>query len=61
MPDNLSKTGTIDDTRIDIENDSAIRFWKTALDCTEEQLLEAIAEVGSLVTAVRTHLRGTET
>jgi hypothetical protein len=57
MPDNLYKTGNSDDIRINLTQAHEVRYWQTALDCTEEQLRGAVALVGPLVTDVRTHLR----
>jgi hypothetical protein len=49
----------IDEEKVHINIDQAheVRYWKIALDCTEEQLRMAVATVGTLVTDVRAHLR----
>jgi hypothetical protein len=56
MPDNSHITHR-EEVRINIDHAHEVRYWKVALDCTEEQLRKAVATVGPLVTDVRAHLR----
>ena len=47
------------DLRISLSTENEVRYWTKALDCTDEQLREAIAAVGPMQLAVRKHLVAT--
>ena len=53
MPDNLSKRGPQDASRIDIHELYEVQYWTHKLGCTERQLKEAVKEVGTSVEAVK--------
>ena len=57
MSDNPSERGEPDRSRISLAQDHEVRYWTQALDCTEEQLREAVVAVGASVEAVRERLR----
>jgi hypothetical protein len=42
--------------RVNFQDAEEVRFWMDALGCTEEQLLEAVAEVGDIAGEVRVYL-----
>lgn len=58
MSDDTNNRGPADRARISVEQDHEVRYWTQALDCTEEQLREAVAAVGPSVDEVRQHLTG---
>jgi hypothetical protein len=41
--------------RVNFQDAEEVRFWMDALGCTEEQLLEAVAEVGDIAGEVRVY------
>lgn len=55
MADDKTKTAA-DRQRISLEDDDEVRNWTKALDCTEEALRKAVAEVGNSAAAVRSWL-----
>ena len=60
MPDDLSKKGVEDRSRINVHEPWEIRFWARELDTTEEKLREAVNAVGPQVQAVRKQLAMSE-
>jgi hypothetical protein len=60
MPDDLSRKGVEDRSRINVHEPWEIRFWARELDTTEEKLREAVKAVGPQVQAVRKQLAMSE-
>jgi hypothetical protein len=56
MPDNLTKTGPADDSRINIHQDYELRYWSQQLGVTPNTLRQAVRAVGPMVKDVRRHL-----
>lgn len=56
MPDDTSKTGAADRSRISLEQDYEVRDWAKALGCSEQQLRDAVKTVGSQADDVRRYL-----
>jgi uncharacterized protein DUF3606 len=56
MPDDLSKKGVQDRSRINVHEPWEVRFWARELETTEEKLREAVKAVGPQVKAVRKQL-----
>ena len=56
MPDDLSKKGVQDRSRINVHEPWEVRFWAQELDTTEEKLREAVKAAGPQVQAVRRQL-----
>jgi hypothetical protein len=56
MSDNTNDRGPADRSRISLEQDHEVRYWTSALGCTEEELRQAVAAVGASAEAVRTSL-----
>jgi hypothetical protein len=57
MADDLRQTATPDDTRIDVDQDHAVKYWAEKLGLSREQIESAVAKVGSMVKNVRDHLQ----
>jgi hypothetical protein len=57
MPDDPSKTGKADDTRINIEQDHELRYWADKFGVSREELQSAVAKAGPLMRKVREHLQ----
>ena len=55
MSDDKSKTGA-DRKFISLEQPHELRDWAQSLGCTEQQLREAVKEVGNSADAVRRYL-----
>jgi hypothetical protein len=55
MADDTNKTG-LDRRFIALGQDYEVRDWTQTLDCTEEQLREAVRAVGNSASAVRQYL-----
>ena len=58
MSDNPNDRGEPDRSRISLEQEHEVRYWTEALDCTEEQLREAVAAVGNSADEVRQRVVG---
>jgi len=56
MPDDLSKRGPADRTRININEAHEIAYWSKVLACSEEELRRAVDAVGVMAADVRQHL-----
>jgi hypothetical protein len=56
MSDDRSNTGSPDRDRINLHEDYEVRYWTRTLDVSEEQLRQAVQQVGSTAEAVRKHL-----
>ena len=58
MPDDRTKTGGSDRSRINIHEDYELRDWAKKFNVTPEKLKEAVAKVGTSAEAVKKHLGG---
>jgi hypothetical protein len=47
-----------DGTRINVDQDREVRYWTRELGVSEEELKEAVRQVGTQVDSVRQHLAG---
>ena len=56
MSDNQQAYKPLDPGRIDVLNSVELQYWSRELQCGEEELRQAIAEVGDHAAAVRSHL-----
>lgn len=57
MPDNKHITYPTDAQRIDIHDPQEIRNWCSSLGCSETELKNAVAAVGTSAKDVRAHLK----
>ena len=57
MPDDKSKKGKQDDSRININHDCELRDWSKRFRVTPQQIKEAIKAVAPMAEDVRRHLR----
>ncbi|MCC6535430.1 MAG: DUF3606 domain-containing protein [Burkholderiales bacterium] len=57
MADDTNVRGPQDRSRINTEQDYELRYWTQALGVSEEQLRQAVQQVGSNADKVREHLR----
>ena len=48
----------VEPDRIDINDPKALDLWTRKLDCSEEQLREAVGAVGDKAADVQMHLKG---
>jgi hypothetical protein len=48
----------VEPDRIDVDDSGACAHWSRKLDCTEEQLREAVQAVGDKAADVEMHLKG---
>lgn len=56
MADDLTKRGSPDRDRIDVNEDYEVRDWAKKLGVSEEQLRQAVKAVGDRADKVRQHL-----
>ena len=56
MPDDLSKRGPADRSRINVHEAWELRWWSQHLGVTEQQLRDAVKVVGPKVSDVKRHL-----
>jgi hypothetical protein len=56
MPDDKSKTGEPDRSRINIHEPYEVEYWKQKFGVTKEQLEQAVQKVGPSVESVRKEL-----
>lgn len=56
MADDKNKTGSPDRDRINLSEDYEVQYWTKALGVSEEELRQAVKQVGSTSKAVRDHL-----
>lgn len=56
MSDDKSKRGPADRIRINVHEKWEIDYWTKAFNCSEEQLKNAVKEVGVMVEDVREYL-----
>ena len=56
MPDDLTRRGPEDPHYINLDQDHEVRYWCRKLDCTEEELRDAVSVVGNSVRTVRKYL-----
>jgi hypothetical protein len=57
--DDSSPSKPLDPGRVDLLDQFERQYWCETLHCTEARLEQAVAEVGSHVTAVRAYLAST--
>jgi hypothetical protein len=57
MVDNLSERGAPDRARIDVHQPHELRYWSHKLGVTEDQLREAVQQVGPMAEKVEGLLR----
>ena len=57
MADNRGTTGTPHHNRINVDHDYEVNYWANEFGVSRDELRSAIAEVGPVLTDVRTHLR----
>jgi hypothetical protein len=58
MPDDLTKRRPQDASRVNIHEPWEVRWWCSEFGCTEQQLRNAVAQVGTSADAVRRYLKG---
>jgi hypothetical protein len=56
MVDNLQNRGPADRSRINVNESWEVRWWTQELGVTEDQLRDAVRQVGVSAAAVRRHL-----
>ena len=56
MTDDPTPYKPLDPGRVEILTEVEQQYWSRELKCTEAELIQAVAEVGDHVTAVREHL-----
>lgn len=56
MPDDRTKMGPADDSRINVHQDYELQYWSQRLGVSPEQLRQAVQKVGPMVKDVRRHL-----
>jgi hypothetical protein len=57
MPDDPSKRGPQDRSRINLNEDYEVRYWADRFGVSREQLREAVAKAGPMVKDVEQQLR----
>lgn len=60
MVEVTNRTGSPDDSRINLSEDYEIHYWTARLHCTSRQLRDAVRAVGTRVGDVRAWLREQE-
>lgn len=58
MPDDKTKVGGQDRTRINVNEDYELRDWANKFNVTPEKLKDAVAAVGTSADAVEKYLKG---
>jgi len=58
MPDDLSKKGPADRSKVNVSEPWELKHWTKALNVAEEKLKAAVKVVGTRVEDVRKHLGG---
>lgn len=56
MSDNLRDTGARDDSRINLNQPHEVAYWTKELNCSREELENAVLQVGSSAERVREFL-----
>lgn len=56
MPDNLTKTGGQDRSRINMNQEYEVKYWSHHLGVTREELQRAVDKVGNSAASVRKEL-----
>jgi len=56
MSDDKTKRGPADSSRINVNEDYEVTYWTGALECTKDELEEAVKAVGTSSKAVREYL-----
>jgi Protein of unknown function (DUF3606) len=57
MPDDLSRKGPADRTRINLKEPYEVQYWADKFDVSKERLSEAVRKVGHSVEAVSQELK----
>jgi hypothetical protein len=57
MSDNLNNRGPQDGKFINTSESWEVNYWTSELNCTKEELEEAVREVGNSAEAVRAYLK----
>lgn len=57
MADNTDEQGPEDGKRVNVSLDRDVRWWSIWFGCTEQQLREAVDEVGVMAADVGAYLR----
>jgi len=57
MPDDKTRRGPADSSRINVHEDYEVRYWCEKFGCSAEQLKAAVAAAGTSVTAVQARLK----
>ncbi|MEO7760562.1 MAG: DUF3606 domain-containing protein [Casimicrobiaceae bacterium] len=57
MPDDKTKRSPADPNRINMSEDSEIRYWMQKFGCTKEQLVSAVGKVGPMAVKVAAQLK----
>ena len=58
MVDDLRNRGPADRSRVNVNEPWEVRWWCSEFGCTEQQLREAVRQVGVSAAKVREKLRG---
>lgn len=56
MADDKTKRGPQDAARINVNEPHELRYWCEALNCSEQELREAVKNVGVMADDVRAHM-----
>lgn len=57
MPDNKTKIGPQDSSRINVNEEHEVKYWTKALGVTKEELSKAVEKVGTSADAVKKLLK----
>ena len=57
MVDNLENRGPADRARVNVNEPWEVRYWCKEFGCTEEQLLQAVQDVGTSAGDVRRKIK----
>ena len=57
MADNLQNRGPQDASRVNVSEPWEVAYWTRKFDCTKDELVAAVQEVGTSAVAVEKHLQ----
>lgn len=57
MPDDKTRRGPADSSRINVHEDYEVRYWCEKFGCSADELKAAVAVAGTSVTAVQARLK----
>jgi hypothetical protein len=57
MSDEVNKSPPPDRTRVNLNEPSAVKYWRKEFGCTEQQLRQAIAAAGDSAAKVRQYFK----